>query len=81
MDADFSVQYVDDSGVVDDVKDEEKLFDNGLDGSCTVDYEAVNGLDAASRRQVLWRLDDANFGWFHVKAYLVSGVGFFTVYI
>ncbi|KAJ1908435.1 hypothetical protein LPJ81_000051 [Coemansia sp. IMI 209127] len=31
-----------------------------------------------ARRQALDELDNAKFGWFHVKACMVAGVGFFT---
>ncbi|KAF0463572.1 inorganic phosphate transporter [Gigaspora margarita] len=30
------------------------------------------------RREALERIDNAKFGWFHIRACLVSGVGFFT---
>jgi PHS family inorganic phosphate transporter-like MFS transporter len=30
------------------------------------------------RRAALAEIDTAKFGWFHVRAVLVSGVGFFT---
>ncbi|KAI7885252.1 phosphate:H+ symporter [Lichtheimia hyalospora FSU 10163] len=37
------------------------------------------GLDAIERRRVaLQEFDDAKFGWFHIRACIVSGVGFFT---
>ncbi|KAI9502953.1 major facilitator superfamily domain-containing protein [Coemansia spiralis] len=32
----------------------------------------------AIRRQALAEIDNAKFGWFHIKACLVAGVGFFT---
>ena len=35
----------------------------------------------AQKREALKKLDNAKFGWFHVKAIMVSGVGFFTVFI
>jgi hypothetical protein len=31
------------------------------------------------KKDTLKKLDDAKFGWFHVRAILVSGIGFFTV--
>lgn len=31
------------------------------------------------RIEALSKLDNAKFGWFHVKACVVSGIGFFTV--
>jgi PHS family inorganic phosphate transporter-like MFS transporter len=33
---------------------------------------------AQQRRQALAEVDNAAFGWFHIRACLVSGVGFFT---
>ncbi len=30
------------------------------------------------KREALAKLDNAKFGWFHIKACLVSGIGFFT---
>ena len=30
-------------------------------------------------RENLAKLDNAKFGWFHIKACIVSGIGFFTV--
>jgi len=42
----------------------------------TPDTGAVN-LDA-QRRAALAEIDNAKFGWFHVRAVLVAGVGFFT---
>lgn len=32
----------------------------------------------ARRRAALAEIDNAKFGWFHVKACAVAGVGFFT---
>ena len=41
---------------------------------------AANNENIESQKtQILKKLDDAEFSWFHVKAVLVSGVGFFTV--
>ena len=31
------------------------------------------------RKEALAKLDNAKFGWFHVRACVVSGIGFFTV--
>ncbi|KAG0258713.1 hypothetical protein BGZ95_004884, partial [Linnemannia exigua] len=30
------------------------------------------------RREALAKIDNAEFGWFHIRACLVAGVGFFT---
>ncbi|KAF9206816.1 Inorganic phosphate transporter pho84, partial [Haplosporangium sp. Z 27] len=30
------------------------------------------------RREALSKIDNAEFGWFHIRACLVAGVGFFT---
>ena len=30
------------------------------------------------KKLALEKLDNAEFGWFHIKACLVSGIGFFT---
>ncbi|KAF9210915.1 Inorganic phosphate transporter pho84 [Podila verticillata] len=46
------------------------------------DYNASKPLDAQQlqerRREALTKIDNAEFGWFHVRACLVAGVGFFT---
>lgn len=31
------------------------------------------------KKETLEKLDNAKFGWFHVRACIVSGIGFFTV--
>ncbi|KAI8145933.1 phosphate:H+ symporter [Fennellomyces sp. T-0311] len=42
-------------------------------------HEENYGLDAVERRRMaLEEFDDAKFGWFHVRACIVSGIGFFT---
>ncbi|KAI7859702.1 phosphate:H+ symporter [Circinella umbellata] len=42
-------------------------------------YEENYGLDVIDRRRnALEEFDDAKFGWFHVRACIVSGIGFFT---
>ena len=33
----------------------------------------------SKKNNALSEIDNAKFGWFHVRAVLVSGVGFFTV--
>ena len=35
----------------------------------------------AKRRETLRKLDEAKFAWLHVRACIVAGIGFFTVYI
>lgn len=46
------------------------------------DYNASKQLDAQQlqerRREALTKIDNAEFGWFHIRACLVAGVGFFT---
>ncbi|RKP24403.1 major facilitator superfamily domain-containing protein, partial [Syncephalis pseudoplumigaleata] len=47
------------------------------DATADVTIEPV--LDARERRrQALAEIDNAKFGWFHIRACLVSGIGFFT---
>ncbi|KAJ1956770.1 hypothetical protein GGI12_005221, partial [Dipsacomyces acuminosporus] len=41
-------------------------------------HQLTNDDVIAARRQALAEIDNAKFGWFHVKACLVAGVGFFT---
>ena len=38
-----------------------------------------NAADKSERMEALSKLDNAKFGWFHVRACIVSGIGFFTV--
>lgn len=41
--------------------------------------DASTIMDPLERRRVaLARIDDARFGWYHVRAVIVAGVGFFT---
>ncbi|KAG6827981.1 hypothetical protein H0H92_009807 [Tricholoma furcatifolium] len=47
------------------------------DGSVGVEKNAVYNIDSR-RRAALQEIDEAPFGWFHVKVCLVAGVGFFT---
>jgi PHS family inorganic phosphate transporter-like MFS transporter len=35
--------------------------------------------ETSKKVKALSQIDNAKFGWFHVRAVLVSGVGFFTV--
>ncbi|KAF9310512.1 acid phosphatase pho5, partial [Podila horticola] len=46
------------------------------------DYNTSKQLDAQQlqnrRREALTKIDNAEFGWFHIRACLVAGVGFFT---
>ena len=35
--------------------------------------------DEEKKRRALKEIDNIKFGWFHVRAILVAGVGFFTV--
>ncbi len=48
---------------------DEILNENGLTREEELKYK---------KKLALEKLDNADFGWFHIKACLVSGIGFFT---
>jgi PHS family inorganic phosphate transporter-like MFS transporter len=58
------------NGNVDDVYNKEAVSEEYIPGGAL-------DLDA-KRRAALAEIDNAKFGWFHVRACLVAGVGFFT---
>ncbi|KAI9497571.1 phosphate:H+ symporter [Zychaea mexicana] len=42
-------------------------------------YKVNSGIEIMERRRMaLEEFDDAKFGWFHIRACIVSGIGFFT---
>ncbi|KAG2234283.1 hypothetical protein INT48_002873 [Thamnidium elegans] len=47
-----------------------------MEDSSGHDHLALEALER--RRQALAEIDNAKFGWFHVRACIVSGIGFFT---
>ncbi|KAI8888569.1 phosphate:H+ symporter [Backusella circina FSU 941] len=56
-------------------------FENGqktiqIEETTNYDQLALDTLER--RRQALEEIDNAKFGWFHVRACIVSGIGFFT---
>ena len=59
------------------------LFAIDSDNSVQSDLDKKAQQDEAKRihKENLAKLDNAKFGWFHVKACIVSGIGFFTVSI
>lgn len=44
----------------------------------SIDDQRIDADLFAARRQALSEIDNAKFGWFHVKACMVAGIGFFT---
>lgn len=53
--------------------------DPDVEGPVQTDSELSSIMDAKERRRVaLARIDQAKFGWYHVRAVIVAGVGFFT---
>ncbi|RKP12277.1 phosphate:H+ symporter [Piptocephalis cylindrospora] len=42
------------------------------------DGTTAHGKGVAARRQALEEIDNAKFGWYHIRACLISGIGFFT---
>ena len=47
-------------------------------GSSDLIYINMQRESLLEKKQALQALDNAKFGWFHIKACLVSGIGFFT---
>jgi hypothetical protein len=41
--------------------------------------ETQQQIEVRKKRDALAKLDNAKFGWFHVRAIVVSGIGFYTV--
>ena len=53
---------------------------NGAEPKQDVTIKNINESESHKRkRQALEELDNAKLSWFHIRACLVSGIGFFTV--